>query len=211
MMKTVKRIASLLLALCLLLALSACGAGKPTPQHAEKYVKAVLDLMCTGEYDKSVKLADAEEVAAARDESIDSMLKGLREQLYMSDEVAAEFREVLDIMFANAKYTVGKATPTDGGFDIPVTMEPLAFSDVWAAAIQEGVEKLQNDPAAQSMTENELMNELMRYSINVLREDLKNPHYAEGEVVHVRYYEMEKGLYGVNEQDGRQLGALLFR
>ena len=44
-----------------------------------------------------------------------------------------------------------------------------------------------------------------------LREDLKNPQYGEGVVVNVHYREMEKGLYGVNEEDGRQLGLLLFR
>ena len=208
-MKTAKRFAALLLALCMVFSLSACQK-KPTAADAEKYVKAVLNIMCTGENDNSVKLVDADEIAATREESIDSVIDTMREQLYMTDEVAAEFRDVISTMFSKVRFTVGKAVPADGGFDVPVTMEPLSFSEPFGNAVNEGVEVLRADPSVQGMTEDEIMNELMRYAVGAMREELKNPHYGEPVVVSVHYHEMEKGLYGVDGEDGQELGALMF-
>lgn len=56
--------------------LAGCGPKKPAPEDAQAYVKAVLDLMCTGDYDHSVNLADIEEgkESEVRDNLIGEMM-----------------------------------------------------------------------------------------------------------------------------------------
>ena len=51
-----------LLAVLMTVLLAGCAesASGPTKDDAGAYVKAVLDLMCLGEYDQSVNLADVE-------------------------------------------------------------------------------------------------------------------------------------------------------
>ena len=60
-------------------ALTGCGSKAPTAQDAQNYAKAVLDLMCTGGYDHSVKLADVEEGKELdlRDQMIDDTIASL--------------------------------------------------------------------------------------------------------------------------------------
>ena len=41
--------------------LTGCAKKLPTAEDAKNYTKAVLDLMCTGDYDHNVKIADVEE------------------------------------------------------------------------------------------------------------------------------------------------------
>ena len=57
--------------------LSGCGKSGAAKEDAQKYVGAVLDLMCKGEYDSSVDLSNLkeEEVSGFRDEMIDEMLE----------------------------------------------------------------------------------------------------------------------------------------
>ena len=63
-MKLVKRILAVVLSLCVVLALSACAGKprKPSAEDAEKHVRAALDLMCTGDFDHSVHLAEEDEL-----------------------------------------------------------------------------------------------------------------------------------------------------
>ena len=82
-MKLVKRAFAVVLVLCIVLALSACAGKpkKPTDEDAEKYVKAVLDLMCTGDYDRSVNLADADELETAVEDTVDEAINALTAQM----------------------------------------------------------------------------------------------------------------------------------
>ena len=74
--------------------LSSCGPKKPEPGEAQAYVKAVIDLMCTGDYDHSVELADIEEgkESETRDALIDQMVKEFSSEAKLSDEVTDSFK-----------------------------------------------------------------------------------------------------------------------
>ena len=108
--------------------LTGCGPKKPAPEEAQAYVKAVLDLMCTGDYDHSVDLADIEEgkESEVRDNLIDQMMSEIGSESNLSEEVTASFRDFMTNALGKAKYTVGAATETeDGGYDVTVSIEPL--------------------------------------------------------------------------------------
>ena len=212
-MKLVKRAFAVVLVLCIVLALSACAGKpkKPTDEDAEKYVKAVLDLMCTGDYDRSVNLADADELETAVEDTVDEAINALTAQMALSEDVIADFREVLLTMFSKAKYTVGKATQTEDGFDVPVVMQPIVFGEKIEAAVNEGVAEMMNDPNGVNMTEQEVTNRLMRYAVDALRDELEDPHYGESTEVVVHYKELQDGLWGVDEADGAKLGEAMFK
>ena len=200
-MKRVKQIAVLLLALCLLLALSACGDRGPKAADAENYVKAVLDMMCTGDYDHS---------ATSSFRFIFCSMGAKIRKMNLNDDVAEEFRELLTGMFSKARYTVGKAEEVAGGFSVPVTIEPFAFSGM-NAAVAAGSVQLLSDPDASGMTEEEIANRLTAFVIDALKAELDDPRYGKPVEVTVRYKELQEGIFGIDEADSNKLIASMFR
>ena len=113
--------------------LTGCAPKLPTAEDAQNYTKAVMDLMCTGDYDHNVKIADVEEgkELETRDAMIDDALKSIAGDAGLTDDVTAEFKDVLIEAFAKCKYTIGEAVETgEGEYDVTVSIEPLkAFKD----------------------------------------------------------------------------------
>ena len=196
---------------------SGCGPKKPAPEEAQAYVKAVLDLMCTGEYDNAVNLADIEEgkEAEVRDNLIDEMMSGISSQSNLSEDVAKDFRDFMIGALEKAKYTVGDAVAADdGGYDVTVSVEPLqlftGIEDELNSVLEERV-------AAESdkilgMSEEEQTNYVMSIVIELLNKKIADPQYDKAEEVVVHYGPMEgqKGVYGCTEAEGEKLGSKLF-
>lgn len=108
--------------------LAGCSIG-PSPADAQNYVKAMLDIICTGDYDHSMKFADIEEgqESQMRDEMIDLAVSQMDEAYGgLTDQEKTEYRDFLDEAFRKCRYSVGEAVKTDdGGYDVTVTVEPL--------------------------------------------------------------------------------------
>ena len=217
MTKGFKRVFLAVLMLVTVTMLAGCGPKKPEPEEAQAYVKAVLDLMCTGDYDHTVDLADIEEgkESELRDSLVDQMIGKLGDEANLSDEVTSAFRDLMIDALEKAKYTVGEATATeDCGYDVTVSVEPLQ--------IFKGINKklnavLEEKVAAESdkilaMSEEEQTNYVMEILIELLNKKLKNPKYDPAEEVVVHYGPMEgqKGVYGCTEAEGEKLGSKLF-
>ena len=143
--------------------LTGCGPKKPAPEDAQAYVKAVLDLMCTGDYDHEVNLADIEEgkESETRDAVVDQMIAEIGSQQNLNDEVKSSFRDLMLTALGKAKYTVGEAVETeDGGYDVTVTLEPLQLftgvSEELDAVLEERVaaeaDKILEDARSQART-----------------------------------------------------------
>lgn len=217
-MKTgIKRL--LVMALILLLAVSMLAGckSKPEPQDAQAYVQAVLDLMCTGDYDHSVELADIEEgkESGIRDGLIDEMMAQISAESKLNEDVSASFKEFMINALAKAKYTVGDAVETeDGGYDVSVSIEPMQIfagvQDDLTAALEERISEDSNEILA--MSEEEQTNYVMAILIELLNGNLEDPKYDEAEEVIVHYGPMEgeKDVYGCTEAEGEKLGAKLF-
>lgn len=217
-MKTgIKRL--LVMALILLLAVSMLAGckSKPEPQDAQAYVQAVLDLMCTGDYDHSVELADIEEgkESGIRDGLIDEMMAQISAESKLNEDVSASFKEFMINALAKAKYTVGDAVETeDGGYDVSVSIEPMQIfagvQDDLTAVLEERISEDSNEILA--MSEEEQTNYVMAILIELLNGNLEDPKYDEAEEVIVHYGPMEgeKDVYGCTEAEGEKLGAKLF-
>ena len=185
--------------------------GAPTAEDARAYVQAVLDIMCTGDYDHSVELSDIPEgeEAQLRDSTIESAVESIASDAGLSEEVKADFTDVMRVAFSKAKYTVGEAVPTeDGGYDVTVTIEPLKM---YAGAADKLPERVSQDELA-GLSEEEANNLIYSKVIEIVRENLEEPEYGEPQdiIVHYGIIDEQNNLWGVSEEEGEKLGALLF-
>ena len=210
-MKHWKKIAALLLALCMILALAGCSR-KPTAEDAEKYVDAVLSLLCTGEYDQSVNIEDADELGSVMDEAIAEVLNQASDGVEISEQTKADFTEVMHEMFAHSNYTVGKATPADDGFDVPVTVRPLLVGDEVDEAMNAGMEELMSSTDISQMSTEELTDSVIQLMVDAFKVVLEDPQYGEETTVTVHYglLDEDNNIYGVSEADGEKIGSVLF-
>ncbi len=206
----------LLLTVLAISALTGCGSKAPTAQDAQNYAKAVLDLMCTGDYDHSIKLADVEEgkELEMRDQMIDDTIASLAGENGLSEEVQAEFKEVFVEAFSKCNYTVGSAAPDEQGeFDVSISIEPLklfaGMEEKLDAQISSAFEDVDD---ASSLSTEEYNNRVFSLMAKLMKENLQTPSYdAPVEVVvHYGVLDEESKSYGISEEDGARLGQVLF-
>lgn len=183
----------------------------PTAEDAKAYVKAVLDILCTGDYDHSIKLSDVEEgkETELRDQSIQGAINAIASDSGLNEEVQADFTDAMLKAFSKTKYTVGEAVPTeDGGYDVTVTVEPLKL---YAGAITKLPQKITAEDAAE-LSEEKLNNLVFSTMADIIRENLENPQYDEPQdiVLHYGLLDKENNLWGVGEEDAEKIAMVLF-
>lgn len=218
MNKNLKKLAVvMMLTAALVMALAGCGPKKPTADDAKNYVQAVLDVMCTGDYDHSVEIADIEEgkETELRDKAIDEIIDELAQESALNDEVKAGLKDYMVTAFSKAKYTVTDAVESeDGGYDVTVSIEPMRAFDALGEDFQNKLmEKVMEDPQGyMAMSEEEQLNYLMTLAIEFLNEGLEDPQYdpAQEVVVHYGLMDEEENIYGCTEAEGKKLGEKLF-
>ncbi len=94
---------------------------------ASGYVKALLDNSYKGDSAEFVaqKVGTQEQAEELYKQGIDTEMKSLTSQADVSDELEGEFREVLQEIFKNVKYTVGEATRKDDTFEVEVKYQKM--------------------------------------------------------------------------------------
>ena len=208
-----KLMAVIAVVLCIACVLAGCGNRKPTKEDAMDYVQAVLDGICTGDYDHSVKFVDMEEsdLTNMREEVLDAFMDGLMGsgELTLSEETAKSFRDVMDKALTKCKYQVVDAVEKENGYDVTVSIEPLKVMD--SENLQhELTNYLLTVPNILSMSEDEIMEVAMKYIAEQIDAGLDSPAYDDAVQVTVSYTELEKGQYGVSKEDGERLGEKMF-
>lgn len=217
MKKTMRQLVTALASLALTLSvLTACGSNKPTSEDAENYVKAVLDLMCTGDYDHSVQIADIGEgqESAVRDAILTDAMDTLA-KIDVSDETRDRFREVLITAFEKCRYNVtGSEEDDKGEFDVVVSIEPLKLFDGMKESLDSELSEVLADYGqVSSMSDREYNDTVYNTMIRLMQEKLESPAYADPETVTVHYGPVQSGdrnAYGISQEDARGLGSLLF-
>ena len=213
-------IAAVLASVMLLTAsLTGCGSSGPTEEDAQKYVQAILDLMCTGEYDKSVKFANIEEGAEMdmRESLIDNIVEEYTQETNLGQEAKIQMRDFLVDSFSKCRYTVGEAVKTDDrgetGYDVKVTVEPLKVFEGSSDALQDTIGDLISDTEKiQSLSQDELTDLVYDSLFDVLDNNIENPAYEAPEEITVHYgpRDKEHDIYGVNENEAAKVGTKLF-
>lgn len=219
-MKRLFKTTAALLAVILLLSMLLTGCGEQNAVSikgdAENYVKAVLDLICTGEYDHSVTFADVESVKerASRDAMISEIINYVAEDNDLTEEQRAELGGAIARAFTTCRYSIKDVKETDdGGCDVTVSIEPLMLFAGVSDALNQKVEELSTDTDnAISMTEEEQTAALAAVLFSQLNQNLDDPQYAPAEeaVVHYGLLQGTEDRYGIDANAGKVLGEKLF-
>lgn len=191
--------------------LSACGSMKS--EEAQAYAQATLDAVYRGELDEYVRLVDTtkEEAQEWYDENIQMTLEtvGL-EEAGVSEEVKAQYEEVVIALAKVAKYEIGEAVVNDqDGFDVEVTVQPFqGFGNLEDELTEVLMKELKNMDEIPSDDEiNTLTYSLMA---ELMKESLENPEYGEATTVTIHVNPDEDGVYHIPEEDLEVVDSALF-
>lgn len=207
-MKTWKRALAAALSLCLAGTLAACGGGL-TEKDAETYVKGHLDAAYLGVYDKAyIDLVedmtedDAKELHENNvSDEAELYLLDFLEVDYPTDEINDRAKEVMEKLYAKAKYTVGTGSKTkDGDFVVEVTVSPidlydlLTQDDFFDALDQAGFDD------AETEEELEAVDAVFGLLIlDTLEDKLDEVEYGEDQIVMLQLKKDDEGYYNLVE------------
>ena len=218
MMRRVKVLIALIMTIVMSLSLFTGCKAKPTPEDAQNYVRAILDIICTGDHDHTVELVDIEEGKEGefREDILDEIMTAVTKEQELSDELKEEYRNFFKAAYEKCKYTVGDATELEeGGYDVNVSIEPLKIFDTLdnGEFEKELEKKVMADPDKfLAMSESEQTEYGFKFLVDKLNEDLENPKYGDPVDVTVRYelLDEKENVYGCTEEEGEKLGEHLF-
>lgn len=207
-MKTWKRALAAALSLCLAGTLAACGGGL-TEKDAETYVKGHLDAAYLGVYDKAyidlvedMTEADAKELHENNvSDEAELYLLDFLEVDYPTDEINDRAKEVMEKLYAKAKYTVGTGSKTkDGDFVVEVTVSPidlynlLTQDDFFDALDQAGFDN------AETEEELEAVDAVFGLLIlDTLEDKLDQVEYGEDQIIMLQLKKDDEGYYNLVE------------
>lgn len=216
MRKKSKVVRILIYSLALSCLLLGCGKKEIGVEDSKKYVGAVLDLMCKGEYDPSVDLTGLKDgkISEFRNEMIDEMMSSFADETGMEEDVQSRFRDFISKAFSKCKYSVKDAVKTeDGGYDVTVSIEPLMLFAGTSEVLQKEMDTLTKDTETLlNMPDEEVYQLLYDAMFKVLNKNLDNPSYAATEevIVHYGVIDEENKIFGISGEDGEILGENLF-
>lgn len=222
------RLLSFILALCMCTALLG-GCKKDTPDALEDdgpvfdptaYVQGGLDAVYMGSYSPEylAMLGESEEDCAARYE------RGMQVSLEVfacyfgidmqacSDDVLQRLTELMRSMYKCAKYTVGTAAETDGGYTVEVTVSPLAaISQVtkndYPAFASDAAERLSNGELSKADSS---FGDWWANSIaDMVQARINAAEYLEPQTVTVTLSKTESGVYGFSGTSLSDIDALI--
>lgn len=186
-----------------------------TKENARNFVKAVLDITCTGDYDHNVPMTDIEEgtEAQAKEAAISAYMDAALGEKGLSEETQQKFHDALSAAFSSCKYTVGEATATeDGGFDVAVTVEPLKMLKGCEDKIEETLLAANEEGDISTRSEEEVNDAIYAAMAEVIQSNAENPSYDEPVefTVHYGINDTENNNVGLSDEDSEKLGLYLF-
>ena len=204
-------ILTLVLLLLLAAMLAGCGGGM-TAEDAKEYVQAVLDASYKGEFDSYMELTDSteEEARSMYEGNVDATMATVGfEEMGISEDMQADYRQLFLDLAKQAKYSLGEATEIENGYEIEVTIEPFI-----------GMNDLENEltnilmqdlaAAAEIPTEEELNQMTMQTLYDLLSEKVASPEYGEAQTMTVRVTVDSDNVYSIPEEDTTALDSAMF-
>ena len=176
-MRKTRKTAVILAAILVAVLVGGCGR----PFDASGYVKALLDNSYKGDSAEFVaqKVGTKQQAEELYKQGIDTEMKSLTSQANVSEELQGEFREVLQNIFKNVKYTVGEAAKKDNSYEVEVKYQKMkifepaieSFNTTSQDYINGITEKAEN--GEESPSEEELSEEIF----TLLKDALKDAMY----------------------------------
>lgn len=192
-------------AFCLSMLLSGCGQ-KPTPELAQKYVQASLDVCYKGIYEPYMEITESteEEAKALYEDVLDQNMEASDfEEGLLDSETLEQIRQLYADILRNCKYTVENAQADGEGFTVDVTVEPLVF-DVNAIG-EEIMSTFAGLTPEEQMFYQENEEEQTKYTISLLMDILSSkiasPEYEEPATITVHIQPDSDNVLTIAEED----------
>ena len=212
-MRKARKTAVILAAILVAVLVGACGK----PFDASGYVKALLDNSYKGDSAEFVaqKVGTKQQAEELYNQGIDTEMKSLTSQANVSEELQGEFREVLQNIFKNVKYTVGEAAKKDDSYEVEVKYQKMKIFEPaiesFNTTSQDNINGITEKPenGEESPSEEELNEEIFTLLKDALINAMDNVSFGDEEstVIHV---ELKDNTWMPNEADVQNLEKLLF-
>ena len=200
-----------LLAAVSMAVLTGCGGGM-TADDAKEYAQAVLDASYKGEFDSYMELTDSteEEAREMYEGDVDTTMEVVGfEELGVSEEMQANYRQLFLDMAKQAKYSLGDVSEIENGYDIEVTVEPFTGMSNLETELTDA---LMADLASvtEIPSEEELNEMTMQKMYDLLSEKVANPEYGEAQTMTLRVTADSDNVYSIPEEDTTALDSAMF-
>ena len=208
-----KRMKCLVLALVLMIsAWALAGCGGMSEDEAKEYAQAVLDASYKGEFDSYMELTDSteEEAREMYEGNMDATMAAVGfEELGVSQEMQADYRQLFLDMAKLAKYSLGDVTEMENGFEIQVTVEPFIGLDGLETELTDAV-MAQLTESGEIPDDDELNQMTMQTMYDLMQDRLEAPEYGEAESMTIRVTADSDNVYSIPEEDTTALDNALF-
>ena len=200
-----------LLAAVSMAVLTGCGGGM-TADDAKEYAQAVLDASYKGEFDSYMELTDSteEEAREMYEGNVDTTMEVVGfEELGVSEEMQANYRQPFLDMAKQAKYSLGDVSEIENGYEIEVTVEPFTGMSNLETELTDA---LMADLASvtEIPSEEELNEMTMQKMYDLLSEKVANPEYGEAQTMTLRVTADSDNVYSIPEEDTTALDSAMF-
>ncbi|QDW75574.1 hypothetical protein FND36_07680 [Lachnospiraceae bacterium KGMB03038] len=200
-----------LLAAVSMAVLTGCGGGM-TADDAKEYAQAVLDASYKGEFDSYMELTDSteEEAREMYEGNVDTTMEVVGfEELGVSEEMQANYRQLFLDMAKQAKYSLGDVSEIENGYEIEVTVEPFTGMSNLETELTDA---LMADLASvtEIPSEEELNEMTMQKMYDLLSEKVANPEYGEAQTMTLRVTADSDNVYSIPEEDTTALDSAMF-
>nr|WP_106788109.1 hypothetical protein [Massilistercora timonensis] len=208
-----KRMKCLVFALVLVIsAWALAGCGGMSEDEAKEYAQAVLDASYKGEFDSYMELTDSteEEAREMYEGNMDATMAAVGfEEMGVSQELQADYRQLFLDMAKLAKYSLGEATEIEDGFEIQVTVEPFVGLNGLETELTDAV-MAQLTESGEIPDDDEINQMTMETMYDLMRDRLEAPEYGEAETMTIRVTADSDNVYSIPEEDTTALDNALF-
>ncbi|MBQ2405597.1 MAG: hypothetical protein IIW54_16240 [Lachnospiraceae bacterium] len=198
-----KRLKSIVLALVCVMMVGVLG-GCASKFDAVKYVEAVLEGTFYNDPTKYVemKIATKEEVTSEYEAGIDEVVQALLSGATASDELKAEYKNMITDLFKCAKYTVKSAKmQEDKTFTVEVECQKCK---VFGPAMEKFAAISEEEAAA--LTEQE---DILKYMLDCFNAAIADAQYDEAETISIKLV-LNDNVYSIDSKDMETLNTKLF-
>lgn len=208
-----KRMKCLVFALVLVIsAWALAGCGGMSEDEAKEYAQAVLDASYKGEFDSYMELTDSteEEAREMYEGNMDATMAAVGfEEMGVSQELQADYRQLFLDMAKLAKYSLGEATEIEDGFEIQVTVEPFIGLNGLETELTDSL-MAQLSESGEIPDDEELGQMTMETMYDLMQDRLEAPEYGEAETMTIRVTADSDNVYSIPEEDTTALDNALF-
>ena len=189
------------------------GCGSMSAEDATLYTQSILDARYKGEFKEYIEQTESteEEAQEIYDASLDViMAESGFEELGISDELEANYRQLFQDMLQSAKYEVGEAKEEE---DDSYTLDVKVCAFTAFEGVTEETEAWlteQYADATEVPTQEELNEQFLQKMYELMAARLADPSYGEEQIITIHVKPDSEGVWYIPEEDLTAIDGTLF-